>query len=190
MSDRLREWRGVLVRVELADRLDRLPAGLRPTGSRSGLRTWEDYVALRSSGRPASRTSWHFSGWACDVSPSSAATPDVLAAAGLCAPVGGEPWHLEPVVQPWRGVAGGWRLAIADLGRSAWSRWSDPGAEERYPAVALAQAYLGLATDGVVGPRTLAALGGEPWPSTPAGEDELLFRLVPKWNSRNGTGVR
>ena len=73
MSDRLVEWRGVRVVPQMARRLVLLPEGIRPTGSRSGLRTWLDYVALTSSGRPASRTSWHFSGWACDVDPEAVA---------------------------------------------------------------------------------------------------------------------
>ncbi len=136
-----------------------------------------DYVALRDSGRPASRTSWHFSGWALDASPSSELTPDVLRAADLGQPVADEPWHLEPHTlgaNPWRVWSSGrrvpgWRLAIADLGRDAWDGWVDPGAsdmERAYPAVALAQAYCALAAtlnvddvDGSYGPKSRRAVG-------------------------------
>ena len=177
MSDRLVDWRGVRVVPQMARRLVLLPDSIRPTGSRSGLRTWLDYVALRDSGRPASRTSWHFSGWACDVSPSSAVTPDLLRRADLGQPVSGEPWHLEPHTlgaNPWRVWSSGrrvpgWRLAIADLGRDAWDGWVDPGAsdvERAYPAVALAQAYCAFAAtlsvddvDGSYGPRSRRAFG-------------------------------
>lgn len=170
-------WRGVLVAPALASRLALLPEEIHPTGSRSGLRTWVDFVALRAAGRPASRTSWHFSGYACDVSPSARLTPKMLLDADLCAPVRGEPWHLEALTRsanPWRiwgsgARVPGWRLAIADLGPERWAAWVDPGASEEeraYPYGALAQAYLALAArmssedvDGLVGRRTLLALG-------------------------------
>ena len=155
-------WRGVEVRASMARALDAalLPADLRPTGSRSGLRTWSDYEALVASGRPASRTSRHFGGEAVDLSPSSVIGRR-LDGTGLVCPIVGEPWHVEPAARvyghlpdPWR-----WMLPIAELGRERWAAWCDPAAPVRWPGVALVQARCGVGVDDVWGPVTRGACG-------------------------------
>ena len=176
----------VLLHPALAAALDAidLPDEVRPTGSRSGARTWADQAALRAKAPTlaAKGLSWHQAGLAVDLSPSSHPAVQAIGFAhfadrSIARPILSEPWHVEGAT-PWRGNPSrpwdepgarvGVACAIAELG-PAW--WGTVEAGAPYPwakaAVLLAQGYLarlGLlrwaGVDGLLGPVTLAAIEG------------------------------
>lgn len=172
-------WRGVLVRASLAARLEAAcPPPLRPTGRRSGLRTRADMTALYGTAG-ATRSSWHLAGLACDLSPSADLSAARLTGQGLSRPVAGEPWHVQIAgnVEPWARAVTAGRIALtAEAVRCAVAEVGPEHYESCYPTAApgewacvLTQGYatrLGgadgqprLVIDGVIGPRTVGAVG-------------------------------
>lgn len=166
IHERMVAWRGVLVRRELAAALDEadFPPTIRPTGSKSGARTWAQQGELRTTrpGYAARGHSWHQAGLAVDLSPSAEIPVAALDRGGLVLPVPGEPWHVELEDHVWSDLP--ITCAIADLGR-AW--WDLPGAPYSWAIaeVRLMQGYLARlghlsaqGIDGFVGPGTRAAI--------------------------------
>ena len=171
-------WRGVRVHPALAAALDAacLPPHIRPTGSRSGIRTRADMAKLYPT-QPA-RTSWHEAGLAVDLSPSSVLTDAQVGPVNpspgwivggkrdLWRPVKGEPWHVQ-CETPWSTFSTPTALTcgVAELGPEWWVEAGRPATDWPRAAVMLAQgylwrlSYLGVrGVDGLWGPATAAAL--------------------------------
>jgi hypothetical protein len=188
-SSGLVRWRGVWLRRSFAERLDALPVPehVHPTGSRSGHRTQADQAKLY----PASpkRTSRHQAGLAIDLTPSADLDPELFGPVGvrrapplLSRPIADEDWHTERWLRP-VAVPVEWATTIlASVDPEARARWDLPTRPQDW----VLQDLLHVTTDGVVGPRTLAALDARLptlsarrlWGSSVEAEGEVLRALL------------